>query len=234
MKKLLPVIITAVLLVVLLVATMLSDRLIGKSRLEEVANLPDYVPKNFNSIISTEPAEKGRDDAPNITLTDADGNKVTLEQFRGKPVVINFWASWSSLSYREFIMFQQAYEEYKDQVHFLMINTTSDNRETREAADKMIADGGYTFPVYYDLDASAATEFSVISLPTSFFIDANGKAVAYAAGEITRANLDLGLQLCQKSVEDAGGIQYTEPTTAVDTTDPTAETTEETVSEEDA
>ena len=76
----------------------------------------------------------------------------------------------------------------------------------------MIADGGYTFPVYYDMDASAAKEFSVISLPTSFFIDANGKAVAYAAGEIGRENLELGLQYCRKSVEEAGNAQTPDST----------------------
>lgn len=212
MKKLLPAAVTVLLVILLLVATLLSDRLVDHDRLQQVATIPDYIPAVSDNIISTEPADQERDDAPNITLTDAQGNTVTLEQFRGKTVVINFWASWSTPSYRELTMYQQAYDDYKDRVHFLMINTTSDSRETREAADKMIADGGYTFPVYYDLDASAANEYKVISLPTSFFIDANGKAVAYALGEISRANLETGLQLCDKNVEDAGGIQTTDPT----------------------
>lgn len=212
MKKLLPTAVSVLLLILLLVATLLSDRLVDRDRLQQVATIPDYVPAASDNIIATEPADQERDDAPNITLTDTQGNTVTLEQFRGKTVVINFWASWSTPSYRELAMYQQAYLDYKDQVHFLMINTTSDSRETREAADKMIADGGYTFPVYYDLDASAANEYSVISLPTSFFIDANGKAVAYALGEISRANLETGLQLCDKNVEQAGGIQTTDPT----------------------
>ena len=216
MKKLLPAAVSALLLILLLIATMLSDKLIDHNRMQQVATIPDYKPAHSSNAVMKEPEknEDGEDEnyAPNITLTDAQGNTVTLDQFRGKIVVINFWASWSGPSYRELSMFQQAYDEYKDDIHFLMINTTSDSRETREAADKMIADGGYTFPVYYDLDASAAKEYSVTTLPTSFFIDANGKAVAYAATEISRANLETGLRLCRESVEKASNAQATDPT----------------------
>ena len=236
MKKLLPIITSLVLLVVLLVFTMLSDRMIGKTRLEQVASIPDYAPiiTDIPMVTAPDAPEKDGDEAPNITLTDQQGNTVTLEEFQGKTVVINFWASWCGPSYRELGMIQQAYEEYQDEVHFLIVNTTSDSRETKEAADQFIADGGFTFPVYYDLDASAATEYSVISLPTTFFIDANGKAIAYANGEINRANLDLGLQLCRDSVEKAGGI-HMPATTPTDSTDPMDDTfpTEDTLPAEE-
>lgn len=212
MKKLLPAALSALLCIALLIATMLSDKLIDRDRLQQVATIPDFVPSNVSSVIASEPPEENGNNTPNITVIDAQGNAVTLDQFRGKTVVINFWASWCNPSHRELAMFQQAYDEYKDDVHFLMINTTSDSRETREAADKMIADGGYTLPVYYDMDASAAKEFSVISLPATFFIDANGKAVAYASSEISRENLELGLQHCRKSIEEAGNTQTTDPT----------------------
>lgn len=216
MKKLLPAAVSAFLLILLLVATMLSDKLIDRNRMQQVATIPDYKPSHSSNVVTKEPEKETEEEdenyAPNVTLTDAQGNTVTLDQFRGKTVVINFWASWSGPSYRELAMFQQAYNEYKDDIHFLMINTTSDSRETREAADKMIADGGYTFPVYYDLDASAAKEYSVTTLPTSFFIDANGKAVAYAAAEIGRENLETGLRLCRESVEKASNAQATDPT----------------------
>ena len=217
MKKLLPPIVSALLLIVLLLVTFLSDRMIGRDRLQEVATLPDYLPNVAQTVVTT--AE--RSDAPNITVTDAEGNTISLDQLRGKTVLINFWASWSIPSYRELEMYQQAYNEYKDEVYFLLINTTSDTRETKEQADKMIADGGFTFPIYYDLDASAAKAYSVISLPTTFFIDANGKAVAYAAGELNRYGFELGLQACAQSVEQAGGIKSPDPTEAVDNTTPT-------------
>lgn len=226
MKKLLPAIVSVLLLILLLIITVLSDRLIDQERMQQVATLPDYLPPVSDNILTTDPSSEERSDAPNITLTDAQGNTVTLDQFRGKTVVINFWASWSGPSYRELAMYQQAYDEYKDSVYFLLVNTTSDARETREKADKMIADCGFTFPVYYDLDASAANAYQVISLPTSFFIDANGKAVAYAAGEINRYGFEMGLQACDSSVEQAGGIQTPESTESTEPTEITIPTEE--------
>ena len=223
MKKLLPAIVSISMLILLLVITLLSDRLIDKKRMEQVATIPDFSPPVSSDVLATEPHDGENAKAPNITLTDAQGNTVTLDQFRGKTVVINFWASWSGPSYRELAMYQQAYDEYKDEVYFLMVNTTSDDRETKEKADQMIADYGFTFPVYYDLDASAANAYQVISLPTSFFIDANGKAVAYAAGELTRYGFELGMQACAQSVEQAGGIQTPDATEPTDTTVPTEE-----------
>lgn len=223
MKKLLPPITTGLLLILLLVITMLSDRLIGHDRLQQVSTLPDYTlsASKDNVVTSTE-----LKDAPDFTVTDAQGNTISLKQFRGKTVVINFWASWAPPSYQELAMYQQAYNELKDEVHFMMINTTSDQRETREKADKMIADNGFTFPVYYDLDASAAKAYQVISLPTSYFIDANGKAVAYANAPINRYGFDLGLQACRKNAE-----QSSTPEETTEATEP-EEVTQSTIPEE--
>lgn len=219
MKKQMPIFVSIALVALLLVVTLLLDRGIDRARLEQVASIPDFEPPEINSLISQEPADKESAMAPNFTVTDAKGNKVSLSQLRGKPVVINFWASWAPPSQRELAMYEQAYRDYKDKVHFMLINTTSDNRETKEAADKLIAEGKFTFPVYYDLDASAANTYSVISLPTSFFIDANGKAVAYAAGEISRFQFEQGLLACQNSLEQSNGS--TEATESTETTEAT-------------
>lgn len=220
MKKLLPTIISIALVIVLAILTVSLDEGIDRDRLQEVSTIPNFNPSSTQETDPDESDEKNGSIAPNFTVTDAQGNTVTLEQLRGKPVVVHFWASWVASCRRELDMFQQAYEDYKDQVHFVIVNTTSDSRETREHADLILTNGGYTFPAYYDLDASAANDYSVISLPTSFFIDANGKAVAYATSELSRANLDLGLQHCQKSAEQSA-TENTEATESTDTTENT-------------
>ena len=215
-------------LAVFLAATLMFDRLVDRDRLNQVASMPDYIPGSKDQQAqpeeTTEPeqttATKEREDAPNISFVDADGNTHTLDEFRGKPVVINFWASWSGPSQRELAMFQSAYNDYKQQVYFLMINTLSDERETREKADQMIADSGYTFPVYYDVDASAANDFEVKTLPTSFFVDSNGKAIAYAAGELNRYNFERGLMKCYESQEQAENLNPADPTVPEETTVP--------------
>jgi len=200
MKKRMPLILSLILLVIALTVTVMFDRLVDRDRLAEVSTIPDYTRPVKESADPTEQTQpEGRKDAPNIRFTDAEGNTHTLEEFRGKPVVINFWASWSGPSYRELAMFQEAYNDYKEQVYFLMINVTSDDQETREQADRMISEGGYTFPVYYDEDASAANDFEVVTVPTTFFVDSNGKAIAYAAGELNRYNFERGLSLCYEN-----------------------------------
>ena len=220
MNKLLATLISVALAVALLILAVTTDREIDRKRLAELATVPDYKPSTSQDATSPkETEEKSGDIAPNFTVTDAQGGTLTLEQLRGKPVVLHFWASWAGSNTRELDMFQRAYDQYKDTVHFVIVNTTSDNRETREQADQVIAERGYTFPAYYDLDASAANEYSVIQLPTTFFIDANGKAIAYAAREINRSDLDLGLQYCEESATKAENT--TETTEATDSTEST-------------
>lgn len=216
MNKLIATIISIALAVILIVLTITVDQGIDRERLEQVSTMPYYIPSLGQEPDQDRTEEKGGSDAPDFTLTDAQGNTITLEQLRGKPVVLHFWASWVASCQRELSMFQQAYNDYKDSVHFVIVNTTSDNRETREAADKILSDGGYTFPAYYDLDASTANNYSVTTLPTTFFIDANGKAVAYSASELTSHKLDLGLEYCKRSAEQSATAPT--DTTPTDTT----------------
>lgn len=213
MKKKLPLILSIVLLVVFLISTLLFDKFVDRERLDQVSKIPDYVPAVKEETDPTQPQiEEGRKDAPEITVTDAKGNSYTLSQFRGKPVVVHFWASWSGSAQRELTMFQSAYNDYKDSVHFLIVNTLSDERETKEKAEKIIKDGNFTFPVYYDADASAANAFDVRMVPTSFFVDANGKGIAFAEGELNRYNFERGLMKCYENQQQSPNEETPEPT----------------------
>jgi peroxiredoxin len=131
--------------------------------------------------------------APGFTVYDADGNAVTLESLRGKPVVLNFWATWCGYCVMEMPDFQEAYEEFGDRIHFMMVNVTDGYQETEAAARAFIAGQDFTFPVYYDLDLSAAMAYGISSMPQTFFIDAEGMAVAYAQGALDAASLRRGI-----------------------------------------
>lgn len=131
--------------------------------------------------------------APNFTVYDLEGNEVNLTDFFGKPIIINFWASWCGPCKMEMPDFNEAYETYKDEIEFLMVNMTDGSRETIEVASSFIAESGYTFPVYYDTDYSAAITYSVSSLPTSYFLNAEGELVTYARGAINGATLEKGI-----------------------------------------
>lgn len=133
--------------------------------------------------------------APDFTAVDAEGREVTLADFRGKPVVLNFWASWCGPCQSEMPAFQAAFQRYGDDVQFLMVNMTGMNGETREAATRLVTSEHYTFPVYFDQNSSAARAYGVSSIPQTWFIAADGTVTARAMGALSEAKLEQGIGL---------------------------------------
>lgn len=145
--------------------------------------------------VTTAPKEDNKTLAPDFTVYDAAGNAFKLSDFRGKPVVLNFWASWCPPCKAEMPDFQKEFEAQGKDVQFLLINLTDGTQETVATASAYIAQQGYTFPVFYDTASSAAIAYGIRSIPTTFFIDAQGYAVAQATGAIDRETLQKGISL---------------------------------------
>lgn len=151
----------------------------------------------------SEEQEAERTAAPNFTMTDLEGNMVELDSFKGKPIVLNFWASWCSYCVKEMPDFDTVYKELGDEVTFIMLNVTDGVRETREKGEKHYAEKGYSFPVYFDDQGTQGTNtYGVSGFPTTYFIDRNGNLAAYAGGMIDEEALRRGIQLAQEQDAD--------------------------------
>ena len=118
-----------------------------------------------------------------FTAIDKDGNTVKLSDFVGKPIVLNFWATWCPYCLEEMPEFNKAAKELPD-VTFLMLNATTTEGETLAKAKNYVLQNGFEFPVLYDTKGEAVNRFGISSFPTTFFIDESGVIRLYASGAI--------------------------------------------------
>ena len=140
------------------------------------------------------PAEPPKNLAPDFTVMDENGNMVKLSNFRGKPVVLNFWASWCYYCEMEMPDFNAAYKKYPD-VQFLMVNATDGVSETVEKAKKFKANNGYDFDIFFDINYEADAAYNVNAYPITYFISAEGELIASTRGMIRAAVLEQGISL---------------------------------------
>lgn len=194
-KKLNLIIILGLLVVVLVVAGVAYDYLSkGASPVGLTVLTPTETTAASETTSSTAQTEDTQTDlAPDFTVYDLDGNAHKLSDFRGKPVVLNFWASWCGPCKSEMPDFDEVYGQYGQDIHFVMVNLTDGYQETVESASSFIADSGYSFPVYYDTDVDAAMQYGVTAVPVTYFIDAEGCLVAYAQGALNAETLLQGI-----------------------------------------
>ena len=142
-------------------------------------------------------AETYRQRAPDITVFDIDGNEVQLSSLFGKPIVLNFWATWCPSCVQESSYFETLYREMGGDVHFMKVNLMDGRRETRHNVDRFIEDNGFTFPVYFDKTGAASAPYSVRFIPMTFFVDANGNLAATAQGAVDEETLRQGIDLAK-------------------------------------
>ena len=112
--------------------------------------------------------------APDFVMYDKDGREVKLSSYKGKPIVMNFWATWCGPCRAELPAFQAMYDKYGEKLQFLMVNLTDGIEETKEKVEAFISKDKYSFPVFYDLSQKGAYYYSVSSVPLTVFIDKEG------------------------------------------------------------
>ncbi len=184
MKTMWKWIVTAVLLVVVIAgASVLYDRLID-----------NYDGDNLAQTEDSQTQEESKLQAPDFTVLDDNGNEVRLSDYKGKPVVLNFWATWCYYCKEEMPDFDKAYQNYPD-VQFLMVNATDGKRETVDVAKAYIEKEQYSFDVFFDTALEAVNAYYVTGFPCTYFIDKDGFLVTRGSGMLDYETLEKGIAM---------------------------------------
>ena len=124
-----------------------------------------------------------------FTVENEKGKRVSLDDFQGKPIVINFWAIWCPPCKAELPAFQGVYEEYRTEVDFLFINVLNWRGESKQDIKNFMDANDYSFPVYYDTKRSAEMTCEVESIPLTLFLNEEGDIVRSYSGSMSEGLL---------------------------------------------
>ncbi len=128
--------------------------------------------------------------APDFTLETFDGEIIRLSDFRGTPVIINFWASWCLECYREAPILEDAWRRHKEHVMFIGV----DYVDTEPAARAYLRRFDITYPNGMDKGNRISDAYRIQGVPETFFVDRNGVLQGVKIGPITADELEAWIQ----------------------------------------
>lgn len=128
--------------------------------------------------------------APDFNLVDLDGNQVTLSDLRGKIVFINFWATWCPPCRAEMPEIEAVYQEYKDKG---VVVIGVDIAEPESTVRQYIQQGGFSWTFVLDSTGEVASDYQIVAIPTSFFLDREGIIKAVNIGAMTKRAMETKL-----------------------------------------
>jgi peroxiredoxin/outer membrane lipoprotein-sorting protein len=164
--------------------TLVNDNILVSEIGTLAAHSPDFFtfapPANAWRVMALELPGEGEGvkgtSAGDFTLKNVEGNQVSLSEFRGKTVLLNFWATWCSPCKRELPTLQKIFEERKD----VVILTVDDENE--DTIRNFLKDNHYGFPALMDQERTLFKKFAVHFIPTAFVIDQEGVIVHEIVG----------------------------------------------------
>ena len=127
--------------------------------------------------------------APDFVAQDSDGTSMALRDYRGRPVIINFWAMWCAPCRQEMRALQTVYDAHKA-AGLAVLAVSQDQQDKGEAVRAYCATLGITFSPLLDPDGSVATHYNVFLLPSTVFIHPSGTVAAVHLGAMTPAQIE--------------------------------------------
>jgi peroxiredoxin len=127
--------------------------------------------------------------APDFTTYDTHGNVVALKEYHGRPVVLNFWATWCAPCRQEMATLQAVYTAYQDK-GLVMLAISLDAAEQRDDVRAFITSLGLTFPPLLDPQGNVAGHYNIFLLPSTIFIHPAGTVAAMHIGPMNRAQVE--------------------------------------------
>lgn len=139
--------------------------------------------------LNKETLGKGNDEnysAYDFSLQDLDGNEISLSDFKGRSVVLNFWATYCPPCEKEMPYLNNIYEEYKGKgIEVLAVNA----KEPRIIVSPFVEEKNLKFPVLLDRTGTIVDQYKILNLPVTFFIDENGTIIERSSGELTEKKI---------------------------------------------
>ncbi|MFC4601308.1 TlpA family protein disulfide reductase [Cohnella hongkongensis] len=120
-------------------------------------------------------------EAPEIHGIDTSGASIDLQNYRGQPVIVNFWASWCQPCVTEMPLIDEVYRSASDQFRLISVNVG----DTKGTVNEFLTKYGLSFPVLIDATGKTAELYRVSALPATFAIDAEGRIRHAGIGQIT-------------------------------------------------
>lgn len=128
--------------------------------------------------------------APEVEMVDFDGASVSLADYRGTPVVVNFWASWCPFCIAEMPDFERVHQRVGDRVAFLGVDLQDD----RSQAVRLAEETGVSYRLAADPDGVVYAAFGGSAMPTTVFIDADGIVREVVGGQMSASQLEASIQ----------------------------------------
>jgi len=137
------------------------------------------------SIVSKDKTKISAQGSLDFSLESIDGKNYSISDFKGKKVILNFFATWCPPCNAEVADFERFYRENKD--HIIIIGI--DMQEDKKSVVEFVKSKGITYPVLLDADGKVSSRFNIGGIPTSFLLDENGNVISWNVGMMSYSQL---------------------------------------------